>query len=329
MSVPRSIKDPISLQIEADVGDIHFVVDSRTDDYAAQLTKRGVSQGSIYTTVNAAYAAATTNRDDVIAVKPGLHTLSADLVWAKAHTHLVGRGGPNTEGDTYVDGTVITSGLSGTASVVALTITGAQNQFHNVTIEQGQGAATAVTAVRVAGPSATFKKCSILGLMTTTQDTGVVSSSLEIGASASYGMYEDCVIGTPLWFAKTALNGNIYFSNSAAGTVPQDIIFKGCRVFNSSATSTNSAVFLKNNYAVDRLLEFRDTTFYNFQVNMGTVLPAGVFKDTCGTTHMVLLSGTTCQYGWEDWSTGTKTYLFVAMPISSGTGGTALIATTT
>jgi hypothetical protein len=329
MSVPRSIKDPISEQLQVDVADIKFVVDSRSDSWAQALTKRGVSAGSIFTTVNAAYADCTTEQDDVVAVKPGLHTLSADLVWAKNHTHLVGRGGPNTEGDTYVDGTVITSGLSGTSSVVALTITGSQCQFHNATIEQGQAAATAVTAVKVAGPSVTMKKMSILGLMTTTQDTGVVSSSLEIGASASYGYYEDCIIGTPLWFAKTALNGNLYFSNSAAGTVPQDITFKGGKIYNSSATSTNSAVFLKNNYAVDRLLEFRDVTFYNFQVNMGTVLAAGVFKDTCGTTHMVLLSGTTAQYGFEDWSTGTKTYLFVAMPISSGTGGTALIATTT
>lgn len=327
MSVPRSIKDPISNQLEVDVGDLFFVVDSLTDGFANMLRKRGVSSGSIYSTVNAAYAATTDAQDDVVVVKAGIHTLSEDLTWAKDHTHLVGRGGPNQRnGDSYTDGTLITSGLSGTASVATITISGDQNQFHNVFFEQGQAAATAVTAVRVTGINNYMKKCGMAGLMDNTQDTGTASSSLECGAGSHYFMAEDCTIGTNLWDVSSGINGQIYFSNTSTTNPPQNFLFKGCTVYNQSATATNPAVSLKGNYAVDRLLEFRDCTFYNFQTNLGTILTSGVIKDACGTTHLILLSGTTCQYGWTDWA-DTHTFVFAAMPTSSATGGTALVTT--
>lgn len=326
MSVPRSIKDPISNQLRVDVGELQFVVDSRTDGFASMLTKRGVSAGSIHTTVNAAYAATSGDRDDVVVIKPGLHTLSGDLVWAKNHTHAVGRGGPLTEGDTYVDGVTVTSGMSGTASVTALTITGAQNQFHAFLVEQGQAAATAKCAVKVAGPSNYFKDFSAVGMMNTTQDTGTTASSLEIGASASYLKFEGGTIGSPLWFDRTAICGQILFSNTSSATLPQDITFIGTRILNASATNTNPAVRLTANNAVDRLLEFRDVTFFNFQANIGTVLTSGVFLDGCGTSHIILLSGKTAQYGWNNWA-DVHTYIFNATGAAShGTGGTAIVS---
>jgi len=327
MSVPRSIKDPISEQLQVDVGDLFFVVDALDDGFANMLRKRGVSRGSIYSTVNAAYAATTGDQDDVVAVKPGLHNLSSDLTWAKNHTHLVGRGGPNQgNADSYTDATVISSTIGGTASVATITVSGVQNQFHNAFFEQGQAAATAVTAVRITGASNYMKKCGMSGLMSNTQDTGTASSSLELGAGSHYFMAEDCTIGTNLWDVNSAINGQIYFSNTSTTNPPQNFLFKGCTIFNQSATATNPAVSLKGNYAVDRLLEFRDCTFYNFQTNLGTILTSGVIKDACGTTHLILLSGTTCQYGWTDWA-DTHTFVFAAMPTSSATGGTALVTT--
>ena len=164
------------------------------------------------------------------------------------------------------------------------------------------------------------------GLMSNTQDTGTASSSLECGAGSHYFMAENCTIGTNLWDVNSGINGQIYFSNTSTTNPPQNFLFKGCTVYNQSATATNPAVSLKGNYAVDRLLEFRDCTFYNFQTNLGTILTSGVIKDACGTTHMILLSGTTCQYGWTDWA-DTHTFVFAAMPTSSATGGTALVTT--
>ena len=311
------------------IGKIFFVVTEKTstDAYYALLRENKVDENTIFTTVNAAYAATTTARNDTVFVFPGVHTLSADLTWANAHTHLVGLGGPNQgNGDSYTDATVITSGTSGTSSVATITVSGAQNQFYNVFFEQNQVAATAVTAVRITGIGNFMKSCGMAGLMDNTQDTGTASSSLELGAGSHYFRAEDCTIGTNLWDVSSAINGQIYFSNTSTTNPPQNFLFKGCTIFNQSATATNPAVHLKGNYAVDRLLEFRGCTFYNFQTNLGSALTSGVIKDACGTTHMILLSGGTCQYGWTDWA-DVHTFVYSAVPIGSATGGTAVVTT--
>jgi hypothetical protein len=216
--------------------------------------------------------------------------------------------------------------MSGTASLATLTVSGAQNQFYNVFIEQGQAAATAVTAVKVTGQSNYFKNCGIVGLMENTQDTGTASSSLEVGDGAHYLRVEDCTIGTPVWDVRTNANGQIYFSGTSSTNPIQNITFKGCTIYNQSATATSPAVFIKGNYAIDRLLEFRDCTFFNYQSPIGSVLTSGVFNDACGTAHIILLSGSTCQYGWSRWVRANQvTTFFIASPAGSATGGTAIV----
>ena len=327
MSLDRDLRVLGAAAIGPGIGEIYYLVTNKTTDkYYALLQKRRVNESRIGTVLNDVYTAMSDAQNDTVFVFPGVHTTSADLTWAKSHTHLYGVGGPLQEGDTYVDCTLITSGMAGTSSLKTLYITGAQNQFHNVMIEQGQAAATAVTAVMVKGPSNYFKNVAMAGLMSSTQDTGTTLSSLEVGSSASYCYFENCTIGTPLWDENSAINGQILFSNSSASTVPQDITFKGCRILNQSATATNPAVRLTSNYAVDRLLEFRDCTFYNFQTNLGSVLTSGVFLDGCGTTHMILLSGSTCHYGWSNWA-DVHTYIYSSAHAGSNVSGIAVNTT--
>jgi len=307
-------------------GEIFYVVKSKTssDKYWALLEERDIDRSKIFTTVNAAYAATTGDRNDTVFVFPGVHTLSADLVWAKNFTHLVGLGGPAVESDYSVGGVTITS--VGTASVSTIEITGHRNQFRDINIEQHGAAATCLTACKVSSYGNYFENVHFEGLMAAASDTAG-ASSLQMHTYSGFSIFKDCIIGSPLWDVRTAATAaQIYFSNTSGATLPQNILFKGCRIFNNSATATNPAVILAANNAVDRLLEFRDCTFYNFQTNLGTVLTSGVIKDACGTTHLILLSGTTCQYGWTDWA-DVHTYTFAAMPTSSATGGTALVTT--
>jgi len=309
-------------------GNIYYAVTAKasTDLYYEKLRTNGVADGNIFATVNGAYAATTSNQNDVVCVLPGVHTLSADLTWANSFTHLVGLGGPATESDYSVAGCTITSGASGTASIRTLDITGHRNQFYNVNIEQPQAAATALTACRISSYGNYFKNVHFAGMMTNTQDAGTTSSSLEMYTYSGFSIFEDCIIGTPLWDVRSAINGQILFSNTSGATLPQDILFKGCRIFNSSTTDTNPAVRLTANWAVDRLLEFRDCTFFNFQQNIGIVLTSGVFLDGCGTSHIILLSGSTCQYGWNNWA-DVHTYIFNATGAANhGTGGTAIVS---
>ena len=285
----------------------------------------GKTAGTSLKTVNAGYSAMVETQNDTLFCLPGTPSvLSEDLTWAKDFTHLVGLGGPAVESDHWVEGVTITSDWTGTASVITLDITGHRNQFYNVNIQQPQAAAAAVTACRVSSYGNYFKNVHFCGMMTDTQDTGTASSSLEMYTYSGFSIFEDCIIGTSLYDTRSAVNGQILFSNTDISKLPQDILFKGCRILNRSATATNPAVYLKANNAMDRLLEFRDCTFYNFWVDPSDILTSGVIKDACGTSHLILLSGSTCQYGWTDWA-DVHTYVFAAMPTSSATGGTAIV----
>ena len=222
---------------------------------------------------------------------------------------------------------MFTSGVSGTGSTKTLYVTGKQNQFHNVLFEQPQAVNTALTACKVAGPSNLFKNVGFLG-MTVSQTATVLttSSSLEIASGAQYCRFEDCTIGSPYWLARTGITGQILFSNTAtAGVDPGDIVFKGCRVLDNSVTAGVPAILTKGTYSVDRVVEFRDCSFYNFANNLSQILTQ-VILDNTTTTHTFLLTGTTAQYGWGKW-TSRVANCFIGMPTSSGTGGTALVAT--
>jgi len=307
------------------MGKAHYVAatSSSTSKYRDWLVSNGVNPSDIYSTVNLAYAATVDYRNDVIFVTPEVHTLTADLTWAKNHTHLVGLGGPAVESDYSVGGCTITS--VGTASVFNINITGHRNQFHNVCLDQHAAAAGALTACQVSSYGNYFENVHFIGQMTDEADTVTTSSSLQMHTYSGFSIFKNCVIGSPLWAVRgTAKNAVIRFTNTSGATLPQDILFQGCRIFSNSATATQPAVALEANNAVDRLLEFRDCTFYNFQSNLGSVLTSGVFRDACGTTHMILLSGSTCQYGWSDWA-DVHTYIYAVGPTASATGGTAVV----
>ena len=312
------------------IGKIFYVAPetSSTSQYRSWWQAQGVERDNvIYKLPSAAYADMVAGRNDVMLVAPGLYTETADITWSKAHTHMIGLGGPMTEGDSYVAGVVITSGLALVHSVATITISGAQCQFHNVLFEQGQAVNTALTACRVSGASVYMKNCGFLGLMVSQSATTLTtSSSLEIISGGQYGRYEDCTIGSPYWYDRTGVTGQILFSNAASvGVDPGDIVFKGCRILDHSETAAVPAILTKANYSVDRIIEFRDCTFYNYANDLSGILTS-VIADNARNDHLFLLTGTTAQYGWATWSN----YLplcFSGVPVCSATGGTALVCT--
>jgi hypothetical protein len=89
------------------------------------------------------------------------------------------------------------------------------------------------------------------------------------------------------------------------------------------AVATNDsvgAIYLAANYAVDRELEFRDCSFYNFTENLGTN-PTYVFRDSCATTHQICLTGSTSMNkGFTSW-TDAATYLSNSAAAGTLAGG--------
>ena len=75
---------------------------SATANYFKKWATKNIGGGNVFTTIEGAYNACQSGRNDTVFVFPGTYTVTSALSWAKHHTHLVGLGGPGEYGvDSY------------------------------------------------------------------------------------------------------------------------------------------------------------------------------------------------------------------------------------
>ncbi len=302
-----------------------FVVAEADSAYEALLKERGFREDTdFFHTIAAAYAATTASRNDTVLVYPGTYTQTAKVTWANSSTHLIGVGSPNQR----IPATAGTTGCvyfpCATAMTEEFLITGHHCVFANFSTYLST--ATGVADVRVTGRNTTLKNMFMKSGQDATQlASAVLGYALYCDGTAAGNCnglrVEDCYIGDPRNTVRTA-GGMIYMTGHASGGSGMCYHFKRNVIAGWSETAACSAVF---ETAFDRECIWEDCTFYNFYTNLGAILTS-VITDTCGTTHMNLITGKTCQYGWGNWST-SKSYCFVGVPVSSGSGGVALVST--
>lgn len=313
------------------VGKIVYLVPdvSSTSQFRSQLRNNlGVSDADIYDSLPNAYSAIEGYRNDVIIAFPGTYTQTAKVEWAKHSTHLIGVGSPNQR----IPATAGTSGNVYFPCVTAMTelflISGHHCQFQNLSTYLST--ATGIADVRVQGRNAYLKNM----FMKSGQDGTQIASAV-----LGYGLYTDggaagycngltvegCHIGDPRNTVRTA-GGMIYMVGNSVGNAAMCYEFKDNIIAGWSETAGVSAVYQSGNYSTDRYVLWEDCTFYNFYTNLGAILTAGVFNDTSGTTHMNLLTGRTCQYGWNVWGNNDG-YCFGGMPQADAAGGKMLTMT--
>jgi len=303
-------------------------VDSATSKYHGWLTANGVNAADIYTTLAGAYAACTDNRGDTIFAFPGTYTQTAKVTWAKNNTHLIGVGSLNQR----IPATAGTYGNVYFPCVTAMTelflITGHHCTFANFSTYLST--ATGIADIRVQGRVNTLKNI----FMKSGQDaTQIASAVLGYGlyCDGSSGNYcnaltvEGCHIGDPRNTTRTA-GGMILMAGDGTNSGGHCIEFKDCVIAGWTETAGVSAVYQSGAKPIDRYTLWQDCTFYNFYTNLGGILTAGVFNDTVGGTHMNLLTGRTCQYGWNVWGNNDN-YMFGQMPIPAVNGGKMLTMT--
>jgi len=337
-----------TLQLGPGVGDVFYVA-AADSAYETWFKKQGADSDHLLTTPALAYAEMTTDRNDVMLVAPGVYTATAELDWTKNATHMIGLGGPNTQGRKVASGTFPTMPggaclYSATTGLVhVLHVTGARNQFINAHIVNGVNEATALSAVKIGGSANLsygnyFRGCNIQGIAGTTCNT-TDNCSLKISAGASYYMFEDCLIGNHTYMGAraTANQGHLHYpgvyetgSPGAAGYAPQDGLFRRC-YFKSRGTTTTPVMVRTEpggTEALDRLHIFEDCCFANWSGVEAQL--ARVFYDACGTWHNIVLRRCTA-VGYVEWQTddlGTYPgYISADMPITGVAGGHARMPT--
>src|SRR3990167_9392760 len=136
-------------------GEIFWVVEDSDTDFSV-LTQR-YGNKNVFTTLNAAYAAATTNRNDVIFLSGNTtHALSSGLEWTKNRVHVIGLDG----GDRLVQqGSKVQTATADTTAYV-IKNTGVRNTFRNVKFIHASTDALALHVLEEGGEGNLYDHCS-------------------------------------------------------------------------------------------------------------------------------------------------------------------------
>lgn len=265
-----------TLQLGPGIGDVHYLVGVDTQYYSWLRDELKVHSSKIHHTLAAGEDALTAARNDVLLAYPGKYTQTTELAWDKAHTHLVGMGGP-------VQGHWRTSTESNMANVLfhtdtanvgaVINVTGAYSQFHNFQAHNEGDDADNLTAVIADKHGCYYSKVNFRGATSATAKDDVDCGSLQIDGAAHYNTFKDCVIGHNTYSGgtrDTAYSGHLVISEGYS----QNLRFKDCQFYLRSETAEVGLVRFAQSVSADRTWLFEDCTFDNFYADHAGVLDA-------------------------------------------------------
>jgi hypothetical protein len=271
------------------VGSIFYIDPNSGSDTA----NNGTAQDNAFATVAAAYAAMTSGKNDVAIIAPtggtGRTTETTAIDWAKRFTHLIGNGAPTAQD--------VRSGINfGTGG--SLTISENGCLFKNVTLT---GTADINVPVTITGHYNSFLGVDLKGSLNDTAGDDTAARALYInGGQENY--FGACTFGADT-FMRSAANATIEFASAASRNV-----FDTCRFIAAIDAATPVHVLFTGTSAIDRWIEFRDTTFYSFSANNATAMTACMNLSAQTATGHVWGTGLTSLMGgitdWEATASG-------------------------
>jgi len=176
-------------------GRVHVVVDS--DDAGEEKYDRleqlfrpdPAGQLRFYTSLEAAYSAATSNNNDIILLDgDGTHTIANQLTWSKSRIHVIGMDG----GDRLVQqgSKVATTDAVGDAAVVK--VTGTRNSFRNIKFIQSDTDAAALHVLEEGAEGSLYKNCSfVFGVVDNLDQT----NAYEVLCGSDSSTFLNCMFG--------------------------------------------------------------------------------------------------------------------------------------
>lgn len=196
-------------QIAASVGPIIgriFIVVEDSDPSVIRDMMRDIvvpdpnGQIRFFETLELAYAACTTNANDVILMNgQTTHAVATGIAWSKSRIHVIGMDG----GDRLVQqGTKIE--LTGAIdSAYVIKVTGTRNTFENLKVIQSSTHANALNVVQFAGEGSKWKNCSFL--FGVADNLGSVNACEALMGEDS-GTFINCSFGTDVLLNTAARN---------------------------------------------------------------------------------------------------------------------------
>lgn len=267
-----------------------------------------------FSTVSAAYDAATTNANDVILLSGNTtHTLTSMLTVSKSRVHFVGTGVGER---AYGQAAKVTMGVTTNATdVFAVKNTGVRNSFINIKFSNGNTVAQNVACFGEGGEYTYFKNCEFYDSTNLDSDTHaemVLNGDSAQFVNCTFGSLADAVSGDKVRPAILLTKGTV-----GTGLVSRDVLFDKCR-FWKQAGGTTTAMVKSAATDVERVMEFHDCQFI---ANPLGSAPAVAIASATLTVGMILLTGDTCATKCTKIATATGVFNCTPARVATATIG--------
>ena len=274
----------------------------------------GRDPDAAYLTLESAYAAATTNKNDIIVLIPRAteYALAAAVDWTKSYTHLVGAWAPNSRGPRCR-----VTAAAGIATIM-FTVTGGGNVFQNVKFSNSSNTAGS-GAVLVTGGRNNFINVKMEAMMGATSAASATAYTLKLtGAEESY--FKHCTIGQDT-ILRSSANADIVFGSGA-----RDNVFEDCEVM-ALTGATEYWVDLSAASCVDGTTVFKNCLFVNSTKSGGTAMTLGFNVNGSGIGGLVILMNSV-EFGAADFCANAAGSVIVFGAASGATAGQGIAAHT-
>jgi hypothetical protein len=275
MSVPREYRQYVASELGCVPGEVSVLVASRDSNAGTLLSAKGVTAGSMFTSISAAEAATITQRNDTILVTPESHPWRGDnnvggevLTWDKTNTHVIGLSPTSKAGYNRAR-----FSHSGYTMANFLTVSGDDNCFKNLRFMHGAstGGAADITCITVSGAGNRFEKVAFAGPNNATQAASNNYKGINITGSHNY--FKDCMFGSVNDVDRSGTGAILYFGAACGGWN----IFENC-VFRSRNGGGQTAAFFITDAVTDTVVDYT-AIFLNCQfLHQGTALALGISK---------------------------------------------------
>lgn len=272
----------------------------------------------LYSTLETAYAAATTDANDVIALSANAtHDVADGIAWSKNRIHVIGLDG----GDHLVQQGAKVRLTGAVATAYVLKVTGMRNTFRNIKFIQGSTNAAALNVLQEGGEGSLYKNCSFIFEVIDNLD---LTTAAEVLAGSDSATYLDCTFGCDTLLtsaARAVFLIDIVTTNQEF----KSNILRGCTFIISSSSGT--ATFIRLSAITDILFTnlFDRCNFVASVDASGGAAIAEVVQTGTGTSKGVLAFSHPAAFNCTDFSTVTggrnAAIQLVGVVTTAGTGG--------
>jgi hypothetical protein len=256
-------------------GEVVLLTADRTAAVPSLARKRGIAEGSIYTSIFTAEDQTVTRRNDVILVTPESHAWRGDanatgaaLTWDKSNTHVLGMSPTSLAGYNRAR-----FSHSGYTMANFMTVSGDDNCFKNIRFMHGSatGGASDVTMITVSGAGNRFENIGFAGPNNATQAASANYDGVVI--SGSHNHFKNCMFGSVNDVDRSGASCILDFSTTCGGWN----IFENC-VFRSRSGGGQATAYFINDKVTDTVVDYT-AIFLNCQfLHQGTSLTVAIAK---------------------------------------------------